>query len=79
MKKQKDISKKILEYLQRNPDAGDTLEGISRWWVQSEYVEQSVDKVAAVLERLTRNGLVKKQEVKGSSPFYKFHKLSKKA
>ena len=69
--RQEDISKKILDHLLKNPDAGDTLEGISRWWVQSEYIEQSVDEVAAVLERLTKEGLVKKQEVKGGSPFYK--------
>ncbi len=66
-----DISKKILDYLLKNPEAGDTLEGISRWWVQSEYIEQSVDEVASVLERLTEKGWVKKQEVKGGSPLYK--------
>jgi Fe2+ or Zn2+ uptake regulation protein len=70
-KKQEEISKKILDYLRKNPDAGDTLEGISGWWVQSEYIEQSVDEVASVLERLTEKGLVKKQVVKGGSPFYK--------
>lgn len=69
--KQEEISKKILDYLQKNPDAGDTLEGISRWWVQSECVEQSVDKVARVLESLSKKGLISKQEVKGSRPLYK--------
>jgi Fe2+ or Zn2+ uptake regulation protein len=69
--RQEDISKKILDYLLKNPDAGDTLEGISRWWVQSEYIEQSVDEVASVLERLTKEGVVKKQEVKGGSSVYK--------
>ena len=68
--KQEETSKKILDYLLKNPDAGDTLEGISRWWVQSEYIEQSVDEVASVLERLTEKGLVKKQKVKGGSPLY---------
>lgn len=69
--KQKEISKKILDYLRKNPDAGDTLEGISRWWVQSEYIEQLVDEVASVLERLTKEGVVKKQEVKGGTSVYK--------
>jgi Fe2+ or Zn2+ uptake regulation protein len=72
--RQEDISKKILDYLLKNPDAGDTLEGISRWWVQSEYIEQSVDEVASVLERLTEEGVVKKQEVKGSNALYKIRK-----
>jgi len=69
--KQEDISKKILDYLLKNPGAGDTLEGISRWWIQSECIEQSVDEVASVLERLTEEGVVKKQEVRGGSPLYK--------
>ncbi len=69
--RQEDISKKILDYLLKNPDAGDTLEGVSRWWVQSEYIEQSVDEVASVLDGLTEKGLVKKQVVKGGSPLYK--------
>ncbi|MDO8127715.1 MAG: hypothetical protein Q6359_10885 [Candidatus Brocadiales bacterium] len=69
--KQEEIYKKILDHLLKNPEAGDTLEGISRWWVQSECVEQSVDKVADVLERLLKEGLIEKQEVKGSSPLYK--------
>ncbi len=74
--RQKETSKKILDYLQENPDAGDTLEGITRWWLQSECVEQSVDKVAGVLEQLIKEGVVKKQEVKGGRPFYKIGKES---
>jgi Fe2+ or Zn2+ uptake regulation protein len=69
--RQEDISKKILDYLLKNPDAGDTLEGVSRWWIQSEFIEQSVDEVASVLERLTKEGAVKKQKVKGGSPLYR--------
>lgn len=70
-KKQEKLSRLILDYLRKNPGAGDTLEGITMWWVQSEYIEQSVDEIASVLERLTEKGLIKKQEVKGGSPFYK--------
>ncbi len=33
-KKQEEISKMILDYLRKNPDAGDTLEGISKWRVK---------------------------------------------
>ncbi len=73
--RQEDISKKILDYLLKNPDAGDTLEGISRWWFQSEYIEHSVNEVASVLERLTKKGLVKKQQVKNGSSVYKACKV----
>ncbi|MBI5196054.1 MAG: hypothetical protein HZA10_07000 [Nitrospirae bacterium] len=72
--KQEDISKKIADYLRRNPDAGDTLEGVARWWVQCECIEESVEKVAAVLEILVQKGAVKKQDAGDGRPLYKFCK-----
>jgi len=70
-KRQEEISRKILDYLRKNPDAGDSLEGISEWWLQSECIEQSVDKVAGVLEQLIKEGVIKKQRGEGGRPFYR--------
>jgi Fe2+ or Zn2+ uptake regulation protein len=61
----------ILDYLRKHRNAGDTLEGITKWWLELEKIEISVDEVASVLKRLTEKGLVKKQEMKGGSPLYK--------
>ncbi len=72
----RDIARKILDYLRKNPDAGDTLEGISRWWVQNECVEQSVDTVAGALETLIMRGLVRKEDIKGGSPLFKICRKS---
>ena len=60
----------ILNYLRRNPDAGDTLEGIAKWWLEMERIESSVDEVADVLESLVENRMVRVRESKGGNIFY---------
>lgn len=60
----------ILNYLRRNPDAGDTLEDIAKWWLEMERIESSVDEVADVLESLVKQGMVNIRESKGSNIFY---------
>jgi Mn-dependent DtxR family transcriptional regulator len=70
MKIENELSKKILEYLDKKPDAGDTLEGITEWWLESERVDQAVDQVAEVLEALIKKGLIIKSK-------YGVYKLAK--
>ncbi len=52
-----DVVEAILRYLHSHPDAADTVEGISRWWLP---VEWCVDlrTVLAALARLEAQGLV---------------------
>jgi len=56
-KKKEKISRVILNYLQKNPDAGDTLEAISKWWLEIERTDISVDEVAEVLDRWYEGGI----------------------
>lgn len=69
-----EVARKIMDYLRRNPDAGDTLEGISKWWLQSECIDQSVGEVSTALEELVKEGKLKKQKVKGERLVYKICK-----
>ena len=48
----------ILQYLKEHPEAGDTLEGIAKWWVLLQQVNNSVDAVQTALQSLTTNGLI---------------------
>ncbi|MEN6428233.1 MAG: hypothetical protein ABFE13_23025 [Phycisphaerales bacterium] len=52
------ISKLIVSYLGKHPDAQDTLEGIATWWLTAEQIEISTTTVADVLEDLVRQGVV---------------------
>lgn len=49
---------KILRYLEQNPNAADTIEGILEWWLprQSIYDEEKV--VEQALDRLVKQNLI---------------------
>jgi hypothetical protein len=70
-KKLEKISSLILHYLHENPDSGDTLEGISKWWLELERIEVSVNEVANALKSLVKKGHIVSYKVKGGTTFYK--------
>jgi Fe2+ or Zn2+ uptake regulation protein len=70
-KRDEEISEQILKYLQRNPDSGDTLEGIAKFWLGFERIDQSVDEARNALEDLVKKGLIKKLEARDGKPIYK--------
>ncbi len=69
--KQEEISRAIVDYLRKNPDAGDTLEGICRWWLEYEKIDTAMEEVAVVLEKLIKEGNVKRQVTSGDNLIYK--------
>ena len=71
--KPKKISESVYRYLQRHPEAGDTLEGITRWWLEFERSEQYVDEVSAAIESMLQKGVVKKVKC-GIRYLYKLNK-----
>ena len=73
-KKEKNFSQMILNYLQRNPEAGDTLEGIVTWWLEQERIERAVDEVANVLESLVQKGSVRVHKTQNGTSIYKINK-----
>jgi len=56
--KRRYLSQMIVDYLERNPDAADTLDGIAQWWIQHERIEARVEEVAEVLEDLRQKEIV---------------------
>ncbi len=68
------IDKMIHNYLRKNPNAGDTLEGISNWWLECERVNQTVDKISQILEAMVKRGSLKKIKKNNTSYIYKIMK-----
>jgi len=60
----------ILAYLRRNPGAGDTLEGIVRWWLGLERIESLAAEVVQVLGDLTKQGMIQAHHLANGATFY---------
>ncbi|MGD9045564.1 MAG: hypothetical protein PVG06_17755 [Desulfobacterales bacterium] len=68
------ISQRILGYLKRHPESEDTLENITKWWLEFEGIDLAVDKVANELESLLEKGLLTKTENPDAPVLYKISK-----
>ena len=67
------IAQRILSYLMNRPESKDTLEGIAQWWLEREYIEESVDMVSRELSLLCSQGFVVEEKGVGTSPYYKLN------
>jgi hypothetical protein len=56
MPSRKDISQEILEYLCKHPDASDTLEGITEWWLLNQRINYEMKKVKNAIVELVKVG-----------------------
>lgn len=55
------IASRIDRYLQAHPNAADSAEGILRWWLTRQRIDESVQKIEQALALLLREGAVKKK------------------
>lgn len=59
------ISEEILNYLFKHPDANDTLEGITEWWLLSQRISYEMKRVEAAVLKLVEEGWI--IEIKGEN------------
>jgi hypothetical protein len=73
-----DISEAILNYLFEHPDAGDTLEGITEWWLLSQRINCEMKRVKAAVFKLVEEGWI--IEIKGqkSTAHYRLNPKKRK-
>ena len=64
------IAKEINRYLVDHPNAADTIEGISKWWLVDERTSYSLDRVRRALEYLIAAGVVCKRTTTGVESVY---------
>ena len=62
------VAREILSYLERNPDAGDTLEGVARWWLLQQRIHTAVEEVQRGLDQLVKLGLVSRRKTTPHGP-----------
>ena len=64
-----EVSRRILEYLAKNPYAKGTLDDIAQWYINIERIDHSADEVVDALEELINKRRVKRIERNGSIKF----------
>jgi hypothetical protein len=70
------LAEEISNYLCKNPDAGDTPEGIKTWWLEPGESEPRVENITAAMEILVKKGLVRKRQLHGGDVLYKKASMS---
>ena len=64
------MARAILRYLQGQPDAKDTLEGIADWWLSKQCTERKDNQIESSLSDLVFRGLVIERRREGVPPYY---------
>lgn len=71
MNDEEEIERLIREYLRANPTAGDTLEGIARWWILRQRITESIDLVRRALANLVAADLVVERRMLDGQIYYR--------
>lgn len=66
----------ILDYLRRNPEAQDTLEGIVQWWLPERYSTIRMATIRAALQELIDAALVSQHRGKDAQISYRITSLA---
>lgn len=64
------IAREILSYLREHPHSGDSVEGISLWWVMRQRISESIYAVRQVLEHLQSVGLISERRMADGRSVY---------
>jgi len=71
------VAREIERYLESHPQAADSLEGITTWWVSKQRIRHELEVVRAALEQLTHSGIVMSGSVTGGNdPVYRLNNKS---
>ena len=61
------IAQEISRYVRTRPDAAETAEGVARWWIARQRMEEPVAIVEEALELLVRRAELVKRETEGDT------------
>lgn len=65
-----EIETAVLSYLDRHPNAADTLDGIANWWLpQQRYITAQV-RIQAVLQKLVSRGVLQLRRLPDGAALY---------
>ncbi len=65
--------KQILRYFLRNPNAADSLEGITRWRLLEEQIQRTLKETESALAWLVEQGFLQEVKALGSAPVFRLN------
>lgn len=68
---QQEVLYYILAYLNDNPDAGDTMDGILEWWLLDQRIKFETRNVSNAISRLVDEGLIVEHKEADSPIIYR--------
>jgi DNA-binding PadR family transcriptional regulator len=68
--KDREIEHAVLAYLERHPQAADTLDGIVRWWLPQQRYSIAQARIEAALRRLESQGLIRQRRLPTGDSLY---------
>jgi hypothetical protein len=72
---QSPIAHAILAYLSEHPDAQDSIEGISEWWLLDQMIKIETKSVMDALEQLVARDLVMERKASDGQTYYRINSL----
>ena len=69
-----EVALKILRYLEQNPDAADTFEGILDWWLPKQSIMEQEGRVQQALDLLVTRRLLLTKRLSGARKLYRLNK-----
>jgi xanthine dehydrogenase iron-sulfur cluster and FAD-binding subunit A len=64
------IIDELLRYLEANPGAKDTKEGIAKWWISRQRIDESIKAVEAAIALLVERGEVSESTLADGTKVY---------
>lgn len=65
------VTRDVLSYFLRNPQAADSVEGVARWRLLNEIVHRRVDETQQALAWLVEAGFLTESALTGVEPVYR--------
>ena len=64
------LASEIMAYLEANPNATDTLDGVTNWWLGPRVARYAKEEVQKALDSLVNEGKVSRKVVAGGDTVY---------
>ena len=72
------IANEILAYLIKHPEAQDTLEGITEWWLLEQRIQHAVAEIDEVLHDLVAHDLLVTRQCADGQTYYGLNRVKER-